>query len=294
MTKIKYLSFEGGGVKGLAFVGILKYFEEKGISQSDLIAVSGSSIGSIMALCVVLKLTSIEIKSLFDKYNFYNFLSFTKILSSIPNLFYKYGFLSTNELDKIINDIFNLKNIPTDISFTDLYNLTNINLIVTISNLNTNKTIFCSHNDTPSKDVKSTIITSASFPIIFTPTVIKDETSNQYTYYTDGGLFANIPFNYFDDIYDETDTHLYAYGCIFEENTRNINNLFDYIESLISGLLDNSTDKYYDTQGKIDSRVISISLPSDISTFSVLTEEQKNILIDCGYKSALSYFGSNI
>jgi NTE family protein len=293
MTNIKYLSFEGGGVKGLAFIGVLKYFEDKNITLENLISVSGSSIGAIMALCVSLRFTSSELKSLFDKYNLYNFFSFSKVLYSLPNLFYNYGLLSTDELNKIVTDILTIKNIPVDINFKDFVNLTNINLIITISDMNNSKSIFCNHINTPSKEVKSCIVTSASFPIIFVPTTTKNE-DNTFQYYVDGGLFANIPFKYFDEIYDNFDTQLYAYGFIFEDIPLKINNFFDYIEALIEGLVSNSTDMYYKNNDKIDPRIVSIKLPNDIATFSVLNEEQKQKLIDCGYNSSKTYFDKNL
>jgi predicted acylesterase/phospholipase RssA len=288
-TKIQYLSFEGGGVKGLAYSGVLQYFEEQNISLHDLKAVSGSSIGSIVALCVALKYTSTEINTLFNKYNLYNFLSIKKILTCLPNFFYNYGLLHTDELNKIVSEILNIKGVADDITFLELFQICNVNLIVTKANMNESTTIFCDSTKTPNLSVRSTVVTSASFPLIFTPTIEKSLDGTNI-YYADGGTFANAPFNYFDIMYDKKETSETAFGFVFKNDPIKINNLLDYIESIVNGLINNSTDMYYEIDGKIDSRIVVITLPKDISTFSVLTDEQKSMLIKSGYMSTLYYF----
>jgi len=59
--EIFYLAFEGGGGKGLAFLGALQVLEERGVLK-QVKGVSGSSAGAITALMVSLGLTTKEIE----------------------------------------------------------------------------------------------------------------------------------------------------------------------------------------------------------------------------------------
>jgi len=57
--KFKNLIFEGGGVKGIAYVGAIKVLEEKGI-MSSIVRVGGTSAGAINAVLVGLGYTSAQ------------------------------------------------------------------------------------------------------------------------------------------------------------------------------------------------------------------------------------------
>jgi NTE family protein len=67
------LVFEGGGVKGLAYVGALQVFQQKGILP-NITRVGGTSAGAICALLVGLNLPIDEISSIFLNLDFKKFL----------------------------------------------------------------------------------------------------------------------------------------------------------------------------------------------------------------------------
>ena len=55
------LVFEGGGVKGIAYVGALEVLEREGILQ-DIKRVAGTSAGAMMAVMVGLRYTADEVR----------------------------------------------------------------------------------------------------------------------------------------------------------------------------------------------------------------------------------------
>ena len=67
------LVFEGGGVKGIAYVGALQVLEEKGILP-DIIRVGGTSAGAINAVLVGFNYTPAETEQILKKMNFENFM----------------------------------------------------------------------------------------------------------------------------------------------------------------------------------------------------------------------------
>ena len=76
------LVFEGGGVKGLAYVGAMRVLEERGILQG-IKRVGGTSVGAINAALFSLGYSNEEQKDILWKLNFNNFLDGSWL---IPNL----------------------------------------------------------------------------------------------------------------------------------------------------------------------------------------------------------------
>lgn len=195
----------------------------------------------------------------------------------IPNLYYNYGLFGTEELEKILSDILRKKNVSDDITFKQFFDVNGLDFIVTMANLNQQLTHFCNYQSTPNMSIKQACVISASFPLVFKSTLINGE------YYCDGGTFANLPFKYSDEFEDE------SYGFLLNTNNIPINNLLDYIESLINGLSKNATDQYYIKNGKEDSGVINIDI-NDISTFCSLSNAEKLYLKQQGYICTKKYF----
>ena len=69
----KNLVFEGGGVKGIAYVGALEVLEKEGILQ-NIERVAGTSAGAMVAVLVSLGYTANELKDILWKINFKNFM----------------------------------------------------------------------------------------------------------------------------------------------------------------------------------------------------------------------------
>jgi len=69
----KNLVFEGGGVKGIAYAGVLQVLEAKGILQ-NIERAGGTSAGAINALLVGLGYPLAEIENILRKLNFKDFL----------------------------------------------------------------------------------------------------------------------------------------------------------------------------------------------------------------------------
>lgn len=69
IRRIKYATFQGGGMKGIGDVGALEKLEELGVT-SQLEEVAGSSVGGIIALLVALGYTAKEIRMVMMAFNF--------------------------------------------------------------------------------------------------------------------------------------------------------------------------------------------------------------------------------
>ena len=67
------LVFEGGGVKGIAYVGALEVLDKEGILK-DIKRVAGTSAGALVAVLIGLGYSAKELKDILWSINFQNFL----------------------------------------------------------------------------------------------------------------------------------------------------------------------------------------------------------------------------
>ena len=85
------LVFEGGGVKGIAYVGALEVLEKEGILQ-NIKRVAGTSAGAMMAVLVGLRYTAEEVREILWDLNFKKFLdSSFGIVRDTKRLLEEYG-----------------------------------------------------------------------------------------------------------------------------------------------------------------------------------------------------------
>lgn len=150
----------GGGVRGIAHLGVLKALNEKGIFPEIL---SGVSAGALAGIFYADGYHPEEIFEIFNKTSIFHF---TKI--TIPNK----GFLKMDKVSKILKEYIKAK------TFEDL----KIPLYVAVSNLSEGKVEYFNQGELINR-----IIASASIPVVFNPVLIQGKT------YVDGGVFDNLP-----------------------------------------------------------------------------------------------------
>lgn len=161
MTDQVGIVLSGGGYKGAAHIGLLKAFEECGISIHK---VSGSSAGAIVGALFCAGYTSDEILKFFKS---------NTELFSIKHIFHKKPGLFDSDLKREIFDEY----LPQD-SFASLEKELNI----CVTNVLKGKVQFFS-----SGELIRVLLASAALPGIFTPVEIDG------VYYFDGGTMNNFP-----------------------------------------------------------------------------------------------------
>jgi NTE family protein len=153
------LSFSGGGLRGAAHIGVLKFLEEEGVEIS---AVSGSSAGAMVALMVASGMNADQI---------YTFLKQIKQ----KDLFR----LSTNP------GLFTLKNLEDklyELITARSYEEMHIPLYTCVTDINTAESIYLDSGD----PIANTIASSSLTPIF----EAKEIDGKQYA---DGGFSDNLP-----------------------------------------------------------------------------------------------------
>ena len=271
MPKPKNLVISGGGISGLGIIGILKYLNEKNLLV-NIDNYIGTSVGSI--ICFFLSL-DFNINELIE---FVCNFDFSKILDNldIDNLFDKWGFSNSEKLEYLIMRMIQIKNINSDITFKEHFELTGKNLIITGTCLNESKAYYFNHERNPNMKILLAICISCAVPVVFEPIKYDDKL------WLDGGIIDNYPINYFEDEIDFT-LGITVTEKYFEKKKNDINELNDFLLSIFkcgSYVFQNyMIDKFKDN---------TIKLTNDISSFGnfKLDEKERIKMVEYGYVEA--------
>lgn len=193
---IKNLVLSGGELKGLSYVGVLRFLEEVNLLK-DIKNILGVSAGALFGLAYALKFTSSQLKQLVLSLNIYNLKHLES--ESIFDFFESYGLDSGVNIERMLKIIIKKKLGNENATFEDLYNYNpDKNLIILGTNLNKCKRNYYSYRDTPNMYLWEAIRISVSYPIYFKSVMKNGE------FLVDGGLLGNYPIDYFKDDLDNT------------------------------------------------------------------------------------------
>lgn len=194
----KNLVFEGGGVKGIAYVGALEVLDEIGILK-NIKRVAGTSAGAMVAVLVGLNYTTTEISEILWDLNFKNFLDDNfGMVRDIDRLINEYGWYKGDFFRDKMAEFIKNKTGNGEATFKDLAKAKKFRDIHLIgADLSTGfSKVFC-YNNTPDVKVADAARISMSIPLFFRAV---QNINNDGHVYVDGGLLDNYPIKVFDRV----------------------------------------------------------------------------------------------
>lgn len=294
---ITNMVFSGGGMRGFAYIGVIRYLYVENLHQ-NIKHVAGTSIGAMFSLAFALK---IPVEYLEDSYR--KFINDTSNLTinkaELINLIYDCGLVDPRKYIECMKDYVKKTYKQDDLTFIELSKKTGINLYISCTNLNTNKNEKFCVDTTPDISIFEATAASISVPYLIKPVYINDNC------YIDGGLTNNFPIDYFENV--SIDNIL---GVVIRvesgyipstiENTNKLS-IIDYSSQLASiigitfckSTIDKYIDKYKNnlvliTESHISSFIVVEIKKDDI--FMNMSEDDLDIFIIQGYKITHDYF----
>ena len=273
----KNLIFSGGGVKGYLFLGVFKYLEENNLIK-DVKSIAGTSIGSLFALCFVLKYSFDDLYKIFIKINLmenidaFNGDIFTKFMT-------KYGIESGENLVRIAKIFIKYKTENEDVTFKDLYKYNNVDLRISATCVNDMDCVIFDHTTHPDVKVVDVLRMSVSVPFFFEPVSFSDKL------YVDGGLTNNYPI----EIYKEEIKETLGFLITNKTKSEKIENVEQYILCILK-----STLSYIDYCKMREFKKNTILLFDDTGVLNLdITNEKKDQMVELGYQKTLEFFKKN-
>jgi NTE family protein len=193
MYPFKNLIFEGGGVKGIAYVGALEILEKHGILE-NIQRVGGTSAGAINAVLLALGFSRNETLDIFQSLNFRNFLDDSwGVLRDTDRLINEFGWDKGAFFRQWIGSLVREKAGNEHATFNELKNKTFKDLYLVGTNLSTGFAEVFSFEHTPRMRVVDAVRISMSLPLFFT--AVRGMRGDVYV---DGGMLDNYPVKLFD------------------------------------------------------------------------------------------------
>jgi NTE family protein len=291
------LVFEGGGVKGLAYVGALEAVEAAGI-RPGVTGVAGTSAGAITAALVTLGYTAADLRQTLMALNLKSFEDGG--LTGPVRVFAKFGFFKGDAfLQWMRGKVADACGGNGNATFADVNAHTGIDLRIVTCDLATHQAVVLSHRTTPMLPVALGVRMSMSIPLFFAAV------RHAAGLYVDGGTMWNYPISIFDAAGPAAGVaagarpsgtlgfHLGLLGSgpptpeVIEAG-----NVGKYGEALYESLLSVQTFLFEQTPDDVARSVFIDDLGIRATDFGI-TDAQKEALIASGLKATTEYLAAH-
>jgi len=322
--KFKNIVFEGGGVWGIAYLGMLDYLYHNGLLES-ITQVAGASAGAITACITAFNLPFAETVSIVNSLEYSKIPGKGELLGpniipkSIKNklnklfgdidcvyrLITEYGWYSSdyfydwikiqiaNQFDSskklppyTFRDFENTSSHKNERLFRDLY-------IIGTDISNRISCVFC-YESHPDMEVAEAVRISMSIPLFFESvksTQLETMGADPTNLFSDGGVMYNYPIN----LFDKKDLPAKTLGGMFksELSPQPIENLVDFITNVLACTLDAQRQVYSNNPEDMARSIIIETKDIPSTDFNVKTGDTAyNFLYRQGYIAAQGFFQS--
>ncbi len=283
--------FEGGGVRGISFVGAISCLEEKGYELQRL---AGTSAGAIMAALLAVGYTGKELRVIINT-DFTRFLD-PDVLQAIPllgkplGLLLEKGMYQGDSLEVWMHGLLKAKG---KTKFKDVQLEGRSRLKIIASDI-TKKEIVVLPDDLPKYgfdpmefEIAKAVRMSAGIPLFFNPVII--EYRDCHYYIIDGGVLSNFPVWIFD-VEGAPGWPTFGFQLIDpgEGNcSKGKTDLLSYILDIIEAMLEEDQSRYLRDKDSV--RTLSIPTLGIQSTDFNLSQEDSNKLYLSGYESCKKF-----
>lgn len=305
---------EGGGVRGIAYVGAIQALEEEN-KLTEIRNIAGTSVGAITATFLCIGYTSEELREELSSVKLQQFNDGRGIfIGGIHRTTTRYGWYRGEKLTNWINKLIEKKTNISDLTFAQLKAMSDTNhlyknLFVAATNLTQQRTQILSFSNFPEMRIADAVRISASIPLYYSA-IFVDADGNIYDappknvtvdVLADGGFLANYPIQVFDNSFkidqtiglrlDENDQIKKDTSGNHELATYKIDDFRDYVGAFYNIVIENLNR--CDLTEEDWNRTVSISTCGIGPRVRKLKESEINTLIQSGYDSVKKYLADS-
>ena len=264
---LKNIVLGGGGVRGLAYIGLLKLLEQNNLLENINVVV-GSSAGSLMATSICLGYKSPELIDYLMPLSLGKFINITA--KSILEFTKDYGLDGGEKLELFIKEKIKNKGFSEHITLKQLYDITKKHLIITASCIKNKQCIYLDYKTFPDMPVWLACRASCSLPILYKPITY------QNYLLIDGGITDNIPLYKFEKEIEN------SVAFKFQSNT-DLNNFIGYIRNI------SYCFKSYDPNRNMSNNIIITNL-QNVEAMQMIDLPLLNDMMDACYQATKKKF----
>lgn len=275
--KIDTLVLSGGGIKGIAYIGVFKKLREMDIKIKEICCVS---VGAIMGLLYMLEYSDNELIEEIKTRNFDNLKDI-----KIGNFINRYGIDTGKNIVRWLEELLERKGYDKDVTFLDLYKKLSIKYRVLATNLNRYESTIFDYTTNPMMKITRAVRMSISIPFVFTVQRYMGDI------HIDGAIVNNYPIELYKDRLDNV-LGMNVITMAEKGNCKNVNQLIEdisgYIYNVMTCFLIFKSKTLLEEYKK---RTLSVCIEDIMSAMNFdIDNEMKEKLVNCGYKSACEFF----
>lgn len=275
LDKIENLVFNGGGFRGIAFIGVLQQLESLNFDKKQIKKILGTSIGSVLSFLYIIGYSPDELLNIVLDKNFKDFCNL-----SITTLIKDFGLDNGNKIVSWLEQLTEEKGISKNITFKEIKQELDIEINITCSNLNFYKAEILNYKNCPDLEIIKAIRMSIAVPFIFTPVKWKENL------YVDGALLSKFPLELFSQ--EKEKTLAIKLEEDKSENKNSIKNIYDFGYHVLKCII--SKSKIKDVE---NFNILSISIDQkDFLNFQMSASKKLEIFIK-GQKCAQIFCEKN-
>jgi NTE family protein len=311
---IRNLAFEGAGIRGIAYAGVIDELERQGRLQG-VEKVGGTSAGAITAMMLSLGYSAEEIADIisstqFRKFNDGRFM----FVGGFARMNSVYGWYRGDRFTDWTAKLIENKTGNPDITFQELSTQGYKDLYITATSLNRQKLLVFSRENYPNMKVKDAVRISISIPLYFKAVFIdsdgavykKPAAGQKLDVVVDGGIIGNFPIAMFDafvtdstgkshrvpdpgtvGIRIDSDLQIESDAMTRELVPIDIRSLNDYMAALYTLVLENLNRNEL-TEADW-ARTISVSSVGMSPRIRKMSKDEKNSLVQSGREYTANY-----
>jgi predicted acylesterase/phospholipase RssA len=265
----KCLLLSGGGMRGIAYIGVFKILQKSGILEK-LQYVCGVSIGA--AFCLLLTL-GYSYKELREEILSKNFKTLHRV--KLKNLMSKWGLDSGDGLKEWLETFLIKKGFDREVTFSELQDKVSLKLNVVTTNLSKSQLVLLNSETSPDLKVVDGILMSMAVPFVFC------SREWQGDIYVDGAVLSNLPINLCKEKLGISSDELLAVKL----DDRNTGGEIGDLKSFVSAL-----GKCIIRSNETCENLISIDISDTPHLDFQMTKETKRYLIKCGIRDTENWY----
>ncbi|MCR9142560.1 MAG: patatin-like phospholipase family protein [bacterium] len=290
----KNLVFQGGGVLGVTYAGVMRVLEAEGVLE-QVERVAGTSAGAMASMLIGLRYSVDQLEEILLETDFKNFTTESKPLEFKD----RYGWYSVRPLRTWLRGLIqnageHLKGeaLSGDETFGDLNKLGCREIKVFATDLNTRSIAEFDHESTPDVRVVDAVCASLTIPAFFQSFQFPDNNPNDHIY-VDGGALLNYPIMAFDPRRGKVNRETLGFALEEKDDLGSVSDLG-------FGTFRNWAEHLYETVKRVQSNLLNMheehkerTVFLDVGTISPvdfeITHEEKLELIENGKRATEDY-----
>lgn len=305
--------FEGGGVKGIGFVGAISEIEEAGYTFENI---AGASAGAIIGALLAVGYNAQEIKTELHKLDYNNFKDegfFDKfgIIGKFSSIVFKYGIYQGKFFESWMEELLKAKGKTTfgDLKTDYSEEKYKYKFQVIATDITDRRMLILPQDlkefgfDPDQFSIARAVRMSMGIPVFFEPVKLEDNNGKTHVI-VDGGVLSNYPVWLLDDNSNDPPWPTFGFK-LMEPNKRavgtgkyiSIRSLVSYFKSIISTMLE-AHDKLhisksrgdYDRTIGINTAIIIDGVEKEIKTTDFdITQKESLLLYENGRRTAEAF-----